>query len=624
MRGLGLCRNKITGEPDVARDQLLGLAADVDRLLAAGATAASGNENLSRRGKSLRNLGEKVAALKPVADAVGKVLEAPAKQIGHAFLDLLTMARQLRTSLSSVGVEGTLAPVSASGPWHTPLHVRDLTPLHGCLAGSGSGREEVLKDAIQRKATADLRLLSPLLDAIEDNYAPLSDLVTEQALPALGVGVLPEVETRLKITDGKIPDARRLGLICKLNPERGLELCRQAIKTGSIALRVKALELLPDISHKDEAEKTGLELYQDKSAEVRVAAILALRHAKSKEALAAILAAASDRSTQVRNAIVKTLTEMPNPETTPRLLLRIRESVEQLDQLKPEKKEKPPKGKKTTGKKAAATSKTDAAFYKKKGELIQEATFWLAIVEYRKGAGREEAARAILPLLDHKEGSVREGALAALGGIGAVIEGVIDRFIDKLKDKKPKVAGSAAFSLRKMEPTLREPAMPTVLELLEKPKLDETLRGGLLHLLPGHLATHGDRILSILRKEFASKNHYRRSTVLNVLCEIGPPAADLVPDVVEGMSSGGGYYNYLQYPNCLTKLDPEGVQAVPGLIKLLDDKKHEVRWRAVCTLQTYGLKAKAAIPAIRALIDREKKDAYYHFAEGALKAIEEG
>jgi len=117
------------------------------------------------------DLGEKVAALKPVADAVDKVLEAPAKQIGNAFLDLLTVARQLRTSLSGVGVEGPLTPVPASGPWNTPLHNRDLTPLYAYLAESGSGREEVLKDAIQRKATGDLRLLSPLLDAIEDNYA---------------------------------------------------------------------------------------------------------------------------------------------------------------------------------------------------------------------------------------------------------------------------------------------------------------------------------------------------------------------------------------------------------------------------------------------------------------------
>ena len=43
--------------------------------------------------------------------------------------------------------------------------------------------------AAERKATGDLRLLSPLLDAIEDDYGPISNLVTEQALPALGPGV---------------------------------------------------------------------------------------------------------------------------------------------------------------------------------------------------------------------------------------------------------------------------------------------------------------------------------------------------------------------------------------------------------------------------------------------------
>ena len=46
----------------------------------------------------------------------------------------------------------------------------------------------------------------------------------------------------------KAPDARRLEVICKLDRARGLELCRKAVKEGSVALRVKALELLPDVS----------------------------------------------------------------------------------------------------------------------------------------------------------------------------------------------------------------------------------------------------------------------------------------------------------------------------------------------------------------------------------------
>src|SRR5690242_12364625 len=101
------------------RDQLLGLVADVDRLLAAGATAAVGNDGLSRRGRTLRELGQKVAALQPVADAVQRVTTASTREAGRAFLDLVVIARQLRGSLAGTGPEGPLQVIESSDSWQT-------------------------------------------------------------------------------------------------------------------------------------------------------------------------------------------------------------------------------------------------------------------------------------------------------------------------------------------------------------------------------------------------------------------------------------------------------------------------------------------------------------------------
>ncbi len=611
----------------MARDQLLGLASDVDRFLAAGAASAGGSENLRRRGKTLRDLGQKVPALKPVADAVDKVLESTSKQAANAFLDLVSMTRQLRTSLSGAGVEGTLTPAPASGPWTTPLHTRDLNPLYGALAETGSGREEVLKDGIQRKVIGDLRLMSPLLDAIEDNYTPISELVTEEGLPALGKGVIPEVQARLKIAEGKVPDARRLEVICKLDRTLGLQLCRQAVKEGSIPLKVKALELLPDVSDRGEAEKTGLEMCKDKSAEVRAAAILALRDAKSEEALNTVLEATTDRSLTARESAAQTLAKLPNPNTTPRLLAQLQESLESLAQHKPAKKEKDAKAAKPKGKKAAPApvTKADAAFAKKKEELITQAVYWLGILGDRKGPGREEAARVVLPLLNHKEFRIKDAAINALGGIGAVIDGVIERFIDALKDKKAIVACQAANNLARMEPQLREPAIPTALELLEKSKVDEGLRRSLLPLLTAHMDKYGSRILGVLRKALDTKDYWVQSVATSALGEIGPAAAELVPDLIKVLGSGTGYfYFHWQYGQCLQKIDPEGTRAVPLLIDLIGNRKQDVRVRAVNCLQPYGPRARAAIPEIRRLINDEKKDSDYHWAEPTLRAIEEG
>lgn len=601
----------------MARDQLLGLATDVDRLLGAGASAASGSESLRKRGKALRELGQKVLALKPVADTVDRVLEAPSQQAANTFLDLVSMTRQLRTSLSGAGVEGPLTPAPASGPWTTPLHSRDLNSLYVALTESGSGREEVLKEAIQRRAIGDLRLLSPLLDALEDSYAPIADLVAREALPTLGIGVLAGVEARLNIAEGKVPDARRLAVICKLDRARGLELCRWAVKEGSIPLRVKALELLPDVGDRDEAEKTGLELSKDRNAEVRVAAILALRDAASEEALNTVMEATQDRSQTARNAAAQTLARLKHGLTTSRMLQRLEEALEQLKQLKPEKESK---GKKSA---APATPGKPDSFAKKKGELIDSAVYWLEALGNRRGAGRTEAAQAVLPLLDHKEARIREAAQSSLGGIGAVIDGVIDRFLEGLNDKKPAVAIQAATNLARMEPELRESAVPAVLELLERPKLDNHLRRTLLPLLPGHMDRYGSRIMPILRTFLGHKDRWVQNTTTDVIGQIGPSAASLVPDLLRAMASTGQYsYYYWQYGNCLHRVDPEGTHVVPGLIELLADRKQDILWRAIQCLQMYGSRARAAVPAIRLVIQEELQDPIRQWAETALRAIE--
>ena len=89
------------------KEQLLGLAADVDRLLVAGAGVADG-EVLRRRSKTLREMGKKVPALVPVADAVDRVTSASAP--AAAFLDLLVMTRQVRASLATTGTDGPEYP----------------------------------------------------------------------------------------------------------------------------------------------------------------------------------------------------------------------------------------------------------------------------------------------------------------------------------------------------------------------------------------------------------------------------------------------------------------------------------------------------------------------------------
>src|SRR5436309_15913079 len=122
------------------REQLHLLAGDVDRLLAAGAAAASGDERLRQRGRRLRELGEKVPVLGQIAGAVERVADAPPAEVTEALLDLALVVRQVRAGLASAGVEGTAEPVPPSGPWLTAMPTRELEGVLDSLASSDPAR----------------------------------------------------------------------------------------------------------------------------------------------------------------------------------------------------------------------------------------------------------------------------------------------------------------------------------------------------------------------------------------------------------------------------------------------------------------------------------------------------
>jgi hypothetical protein len=104
------------------REQLAALTADVDHLLAAGATAAAGSDSLRRRSKTLREMGQKVAALNPIADAIDRVTNAAPSKAAPALLDLVVLSRQIRASLSGQVYRATCSrcPNPVHGKRHCP------------------------------------------------------------------------------------------------------------------------------------------------------------------------------------------------------------------------------------------------------------------------------------------------------------------------------------------------------------------------------------------------------------------------------------------------------------------------------------------------------------------------
>jgi HEAT repeat protein len=604
----------------MAKDQLLALTADVDRLLAAGAAAAGSNETLRKRSQVLRDLSQKVPAIKPVADAVDKVLQSSEKQAGSSFLDLTVMSRQLRASLSGVGIDGAVQPVPRSGPWQTPRSVRDLYPLQEALTGSGSGREEKLKEGLDRKATGDLRLLSVLLDGLNDGYAPVAEMVMKDALPSLGKGVVQEVVAKLDV-NGKTADTRRLKVVCQLDPATGADLCRKAIKEGSVALRVQALELLPDVADKAEAEKVGLELCQDKSGEVRAAAILALRSSGGDEALEAVLAAARDRDYKVSNSAAETLKALPHRQTTPRLLQEMQGLLTELGELKVPKKGKEQPAKKGKGKGSKKPAVSEANKVKQqRAKTVERIRYLLDILAERQDSHRAEAARVVLPLVEHKETDLRVAAYSALGGIGGAIPEVLPALTKVLQEgKKNDLTRVVARALAQVKPAERAGAFDLIVKLAKDPKTDGGVRREAILMLPGHWKGHESTILPLLRSILKEKDRYTQNAATEALGEIGPEAQAAVPEVLHILEKGDFYYH--QYHNILPKIDPEGMIAIPALIEMLSSRKSHVTWQAMQALSQYGTKARAAIPEVTRLLEH-KEYHVQHWARSTLSALE--
>jgi HEAT repeat protein len=587
---------------------LLGLAADVNRLLAAGSSAAAGHDGLARRARALREVGGKIPALSAVADAVERVTAAGPKQAAPAFLDLVLLARQLRASLNAAGAEGQAEAPAPSGPWQTPGAAADVYPAHEALTRSGTGgRAEALDDAIKRQRVGDLRLVAALLGGLEDGSSGLAEMVAGKALPAVGAAVLPDLTARLDL-QGKAGDARRLLAVCKIDAKVGAELCRKALAEGSAPLRIQALECLPEVGRPGEAEQVGLSLCRDKKIDVRRAALSALRLSKSDEALNALLGALEDPDWSVNHTVKHALSELPHPQTTARLVEGLNARVADLPPEAPA-----PKG---GGKKAAAPRGAAAKSKVQREDQLANVLRYVEVLGDRKSEA-EAVSEALLALVRHPEPQLRAAALTALGILGAGTPPVAAALAEALSDRVDEVAEAAADALDRLAPDQREAAIPAVLRLLENPKINEDLGGTLLGLLPQHMKRFGPATLDRLRLHLKSKNWWLVDAVENVLQEIGPAGQPLLPDLLARLRSGAEDMNYAR---TLVAVEPDGATTVPALVKLLANAKPNVKANALRTFVHYGPKARAAEAAVAGLL-KDRNAAVKQFAQEALERI---
>lgn len=259
------------------------------RLAIAGSAAAPGDFRLKKLVAPLEQAGQKAPVFARVAQAATRLVESNEASSPEALLELSTLVNAILYTQGETGAAGDLEPLATTdfGEPETQVPARILKPLLVALTTTGSGRLETIKDAAERGAFRDLRLVRHAVAALDDSYPEIGDWIAEHVLPQYGLAIFPELRSAFDLK-GRRGDARRLKLMHALDPAQARDVVKQSLDEGSKELKVAAIECLGDA---DEDLQLLLDLAKARAKEVREAAIVALGKRSDEAAIEVIYSA---------------------------------------------------------------------------------------------------------------------------------------------------------------------------------------------------------------------------------------------------------------------------------------------------------------------------------------------
>ena len=217
------------------------------RLVIAGSGLAPGDFRLKKLVEPLRKSGAKAPVFAKVADSIEKLVDGNEKNSPQALLDLSSLVLAILYTQGATGVKGAAKPIESLdvGISTTQVSSRVLKPLLEALTTTGSGRHETVREANERGAFNDLRLVNPAINALDDKYGELADYMADEVLPKFGPAIVPEIKSRIDIK-GTSGNVRRLRLLYRLAPKVARPIVEEAFEKGSKDMKIAALGCLGD------------------------------------------------------------------------------------------------------------------------------------------------------------------------------------------------------------------------------------------------------------------------------------------------------------------------------------------------------------------------------------------
>jgi hypothetical protein len=380
------------------KETLALLDRDAERLLFAGAQVARGDADLDARRQKLAPLGAKAPAIARVVEQVEKVQKAAGKAAVTELLSLSALMAQVRGAQAAPApAAGDLVPLPAAEPVESPLSPTELLSLVNALTVSGKARPRIIRDAAERGAIRDLRLLPFCVQALSD--PAVGHVVGDELLPRLGRTVVPELRATLRIENGKELDARKLRVLAAILKDEVKPLLATAIEKGSPELRRTGIAELGALDPAG-AEPVALRLLADRSVEVRKAAVEALALGTTDATLDALVKAFAT-APDLRGEAGSSLAHLAHPRTTERAVALLTPELLSLANLKLPKADTPSK------------KKANEALEREHAEKVAFLSAVLDLLAERKD--RRDTAETVLGVFQgHKVKEIKNAAARAL------------------------------------------------------------------------------------------------------------------------------------------------------------------------------------------------------------------
>src|SRR3954470_24719012 len=168
------------------------------RLAVAGSVVAGGDFRLKKLLPPLEQAGAKAPVFAKVAECAKAVIDGSEDSSAENLLELTALVTAVLYTQGETGIAGELQPIESVslGGESAQTSARLLKPLLEALSSTGSGRLELVKDAHERGAFRDHRLVKPALDGVDDPYSEVADFLADDVLPMYGTAILPELRAK--------------------------------------------------------------------------------------------------------------------------------------------------------------------------------------------------------------------------------------------------------------------------------------------------------------------------------------------------------------------------------------------------------------------------------------------